>query len=127
RALAEALLARGYDLVSGGTDTHLILIDLTGAGIGGKPAARALDRAGIVANHNTVPFDPRKPFDPSGLRVGTPAITSRGLGPAEMITVADWIDRVIVAARAGDEETITAVRREVAELMAAHPAPGLPA
>ncbi|WP_152364855.1 serine hydroxymethyltransferase [Microlunatus speluncae] len=123
KALAEQLLARGYDLVSGGTDTHLILIDLTNTELGGKPAAKALDRAGIVANYNTVPFDPRKPFDPSGLRIGTPAITSRGLGVAEMATVAEWIDRVITAARAGDEETIIAVRREVAELMAHFPTP----
>ncbi len=123
KALAEQLLARGYDLVSGGTDTHLILIDLTNRELGGKPAAKALDRAGIVANYNTVPFDPRKPFDPSGLRIGTPAITTRGLGVAEMATVAEWIDRVIIAARAGDEETITAIRHEVAELMAHYPTP----
>ncbi|MFC7619152.1 serine hydroxymethyltransferase [Microlunatus sp. GCM10028923] len=121
QALAGRLLELGYDLVSGGTDTHLILIDLTAKGIGGKPAAKALDRAGIVANYNTVPFDTRKPFDPSGVRIGTPAITTRGLGTADMITIADWIDRVITG---GDEET---VRGEVAELMAAHPAPGLPA
>ncbi|GAB3760192.1 serine hydroxymethyltransferase [Microlunatus parietis] len=121
KALADRLLELGYDLVSGGTDTHLILIDLTTTGIGGKPAAKALDRAGIVANYNTVPFDTRKPFDPSGVRIGTPAVTTRGLGTADMITIADWIDRVI---RTGDEER---VRGEVAELMAAHPAPGLPA
>ena len=80
RALAEALTARGYDLVSGGTDNHLILVDLTRQGIGGKPAARALDRAGLELNYNTVPYDPRKPFDPSGIRLGTPAITTLGLG-----------------------------------------------
>src|SRR5437764_382960 len=79
KALADALLARGYDLVSGGTDNHLILTDLTSKGIGGKPAAQALDRAGIELNYNTVPFDKRKPFDPSGIRLGTPAITTRGL------------------------------------------------
>mgnify|MGYP000461586165 CR=1 FL=1 len=78
KALAEVLLARGYDLVSGGTDNHLILMDLTGKGIPGKRAARALDRAGLETNYNSIPFDPRKPFDPSGLRIGTPAITSRG-------------------------------------------------
>ena len=66
QALAAALTERGYDLVSGGTDNHLILIDLTRQGIGGKPAAKALDRAGIETNYNTVPFDPRRPFDPSG-------------------------------------------------------------
>lgn len=68
KALAEALLARGFDLVSGGTDNHLILMDLTSRGVAGKIAAKALDRAGIVVNYNTVPFDPRKPFDPSGIR-----------------------------------------------------------
>ena len=88
KALAGALLARGYDLVSGGTDNHLILIDLTSKGIGGKPAAKALDRAGIETNYNTVPFDQRKPFDPSGLRIGTPAITTRGLSEEHMAPLA---------------------------------------
>lgn len=78
KALAEALLARGYDLVSGGTDNHLVLIDLTSKDVPGKVAAKALDRAGIVVNYNTVPFDPRKPFDPSGIRIGTPSLTSAG-------------------------------------------------
>ncbi|MDT3396238.1 serine hydroxymethyltransferase [Streptomyces sp. B1866] len=126
RALAEALLARGFDLVSGGTDNHLILMDLTGKDVPGKVAAKALDRAGIVVNYNTVPFDPRKPFDPSGLRIGTPSLTSRGLGTAHMPVVAEWIDRGVTAARAGDEETLAKIRAEVADLMAAHPAPGLP-
>src|SRR3954471_2095208 len=93
RALVTALLERGFDLVSGGTDNHLILLDLTGKQIGGKPAARALDRAGIETNYNTVPYDTRKPFDPSGLRLGTPALTTRGLTEAQMPQVADWISR----------------------------------
>jgi len=80
KALAAALAERGFALVSGGTDNHLILMDLTPKGIPGKPAAKALDRAGIETNYNTVPFDPRKPFDPSGLRNGTPATSSIGLG-----------------------------------------------
>ncbi|MGK5630762.1 serine hydroxymethyltransferase, partial [Streptomyces sp. URMC 123] len=126
RALAEALLARGFDLVSGGTDNHLVLIDLTARGVPGKVAAKALDRAGIVVNHNTVPFDPRKPFDPSGIRIGTPSLTSRGLGTEHMPAVADWLDRGVAAARTGDEDALAAIRAEVAELMAAHPAPGLP-
>ena len=79
-ALADALVERGFDLVSGGTDNHLILVDLTNKGIGGKPAAKALDRAGIELNYNTVPYDPRKPFDPSGIRLGSPAVTTRGFG-----------------------------------------------
>ncbi|MEW1548109.1 serine hydroxymethyltransferase [Streptomyces tsukubensis] len=125
RALAEALLARGFDLVSGGTDNHLILMDLTGRAVPGKVAAKALDRAGIVVNYNTVPYDPRKPFDPSGIRIGTPSLTSRGLGTEHMATVAEWIDRGVTAAGSGDEAALTAVRAEVAELMSAHPAPGL--
>src|SRR6266700_3631112 len=94
KALADALLARGFDLVSGGTDNHLILVDLTNKGIGGKPAAKALDRAGIELNYNTVPFDPRKPFDPSGIRLGTPAVSSRGMGTAEMVRIAEWMDGI---------------------------------
>jgi glycine hydroxymethyltransferase len=125
-ALGEQLAARGFDLVSGGTDNHLLLIDLTSKDIPGKAAAKALDRAGIVVNYNTVPFDPRKPFDPSGIRLGTPSLTSRGLGAEHMPTVAEWIDRAVRAARSADEETLTKVRAEVADLMSAYPAPGLP-
>ncbi|MFF9338720.1 serine hydroxymethyltransferase [Streptomyces sp. NPDC014773] len=127
KALADALLARGFDLVSGGTDNHLILMDLTSRKVPGKTAAKALDRAGIVTNYNTVPFDPRKPFDPSGLRIGTPSLTSRGLTPAHMDRVADWIDRAVTAAATGDEDALARIRAEVAGLMAGHPAPGLPA
>src|SRR5690606_37316854 len=79
KALAAALTEHGFDLVSGGTDNHLILIDLTNKGVEGRPAAKALDRAGIELNFNTVPYDPRKPFNPSGIRLGTPALTTRGL------------------------------------------------
>jgi glycine hydroxymethyltransferase len=126
KALADALLERGFDLVSGGTDNHLVLIDLTGKDVPGKVAAKGLDRAGIVVNYNTVPFDPRKPFDPSGIRIGTPSLTSRGLSAAHMPQVAEWIDRAIAAARAEDDTTLQAIRGEVAELMATFPAPGLP-
>ncbi len=123
-ALADALLARGFDLVSGGTDNHLILVDLTNKGIGGKPAAQALDRAGIELNYNTVPFDPRKPFDPSGIRLGTAAITTRGLGVDQMPQVAEWMDRAVTAAGEGDDTTIGTVAAEIAELMAGYPMPG---
>ncbi|MFC5906947.1 serine hydroxymethyltransferase [Streptacidiphilus monticola] len=125
KALGQALAARGFELVSGGTDNHLLLIDLTGKEIAGKPAAKALDRAGIVVNYNTVPYDPRKPFDPSGIRIGTPALTSRGLTEGHMPIVADWIDQVVDAARKGDEEVVARVRAEVKDLMDAFPAPGL--
>jgi glycine hydroxymethyltransferase len=123
-ALADALLARGFDLVSGGTDNHLILIDLTSKGIGGKPAAQALDRAGVELNYNTVPFDPRKPFDPSGVRLGTAAITTRGLGTEQMPAIAEWIDRTITAANDADETAIGAIAAEVREFLAAYPMPG---
>ncbi|HEU5108880.1 MAG TPA: serine hydroxymethyltransferase, partial [Micromonosporaceae bacterium] len=97
RALAAALVERGFDLVSGGTDNHLILADLTGKGIGGKPAAQALDRAGIELNYNTVPYDTRKPFDPSGIRLGTAALTTRGLTEEHMPQVAAWMDETVSA------------------------------
>ncbi|AEN12368.1 MULTISPECIES: serine hydroxymethyltransferase [unclassified Streptomyces] len=126
RALGEELAARGFDLVSGGTDNHLLLIDLTGKDVPGKVAAKALDRAGIVVNHNSVPYDPRKPFDPSGIRIGTPALTSRGVPASQMGAVAQWIDRVVDAARTGDETRISEVRAEVKAMMDACPAPGLP-
>ena len=125
KALAEGLAARGFDLVSGGTDNHLVLIDLTSKDIAGKPAAQALDRAGLETNYNTVPYDTRKPFDPSGVRIGTPAVTSRGMGPAEMDAIAGWFDEVVEAARKGDEQTIERVRKEVVDLTAQFPAPGL--
>src|SRR5580700_5112698 len=118
KALADALQARGYALVSGGTDNHLILMDLTAQGIGGKPAAKALDQAGIEVNYNTVPFDPRKPFDPSGLRIGTPAITTRGLQPAHMEQIAGWMDEAIIAAAKEDEEVIERVASDVRGLLA---------
>ncbi len=125
KALAEELLARGFELVSGGTDNHLILMDLTNKNVAGKPVAKALDRAGIVTNYNTVPFDPRKPFDPSGLRIGTPAVTSRGMGPTEMRTVAGWIDEVTRSVSAGDEAVINHVAGQVRELAGSFPAPGI--
>jgi len=124
KALADGLLARGYTLVSGGTDNHLILMDLTAQGIAGKPAAKALDRAGIEVNYNTVPFDPRKPFDPSGLRIGTAAITTRGLTEQHMEQVAGWMDEAIIAAAKEDEEVIERVAADVRGLLAGFPMPG---
>ena len=124
KALAAALLDRGYSLVSGGTDNHLILMDLTPQGIAGKPAAKALDRAGIEVNYNTVPFDPRKPFDPSGIRIGTPSVTTRGLTQEHMPRIADWMDEAITAALKDDEPSIERVAGEVRELLAGFPMPG---
>jgi glycine hydroxymethyltransferase len=123
KALATELLRHGLRLVSGGTDNHLILIDVTPRGINGKPAARALSRAGIECNYNTVPFDPRKPMDPSGLRIGTPSVTSRGMKEKEMVAIAAWIDRVIDAA--DDERALATIRAEIAEFCKAFPAPGI--
>ncbi|WP_436493337.1 serine hydroxymethyltransferase [Actinokineospora sp. HUAS TT18] len=121
KALAEALIERGFELVSGGTDNHLILVDLTNKGVAGKPAAQALDKAGIELNYNTVPFDPRKPFDPSGIRLGTAAITTRGLGVEQMPLLAAWMDRSV---NASDDAELAAVAAEVRELLAAYPMPG---
>ena len=123
KALADELNAHGFRLVSGGTDNHLILMDVTPRGINGKPAARALNKAGIECNYNTVPFDPRRPMDPSGLRLGTPSVTSRGMREQEMRAVANWIDRAI--AGADDDEKLARIRAEIAEFCKAFPAPGI--
>ena len=123
-ALAAALHARGYDLVSGGTDNHLLLVDLTSKGIGGKPAAKALDRAGIELNFNTVPYDQRRPFDPSGIRLGTPAITTRGLDETHMPRLAAWIDEAVNAAAKDDEAVLDRIAAEIRDLLVAYPIPG---
>jgi glycine hydroxymethyltransferase len=123
KVLAEELISRGFRLVTGGTDNHLILVDLTNKNVTGKVAAKALDRAGIVANYNAIPNDPRKPFDPSGLRMGTPAVTSRGMKTAEMKRMAAFIDQVVAAP--GDEALIARVAGEVKEMCRGFPAPGL--
>jgi len=124
RALSTALIDRGFDLVTGGTDNHLILIDLANKDIGGKPAARALDRAGIELNYNTVPYDTRKPFDPSGIRLGTAALTTRGLRETHMTDVARWMDEAIGAAGRGDDATLDRVARDVRDVLEAYPMPG---
>jgi glycine hydroxymethyltransferase len=94
RALAAALVERGFALSSGGSDNHLILIDVTSKGLTGRQMAKALDASGIVCNFNRIPFDPRPAMNPSGIRIGTPAITSRGFGASEMVQLAEWMDRV---------------------------------
>lgn len=123
KALAAGLLERGFNLVSGGTDNHLILIDLTNKAVIGKKAAQALDRAGIVCNYNTVPFDPRKPFSPSGIRLGTPSVTSRGMKEAEMRQIAVWIDEVV--AHINDEAALARIGEDVKDLCTRFPAPGI--
>jgi glycine hydroxymethyltransferase len=124
KTLADGLLERGFDLVSGGTDNHLLLVDLTSKGVTGKVAAQALDRARITVNYNTVPFDPRKPFDPSGIRLGTPAVTTRGMREPEMALIARWIDEGVDAAGRGDEATIERIAGDVRALAASFPIPG---
>jgi glycine hydroxymethyltransferase len=123
KALAEELLARGFQLVSGGTDNHLILIDLTNKKVIGRKGAQALDKAGIVTNYNTVPYDPRRPFSPSGLRIGTPAVTSRGMGESEMRQIGQWMDEAVQ--KAGDDAALEKIAAEVREMCRKFPAPGL--
>ena len=131
RTLAKALLDRGLEVVSGGTDNHLILVDASASGLTGRQLSKALDASGIVCNYNTVPFDPRPPANPSGIRIGTPAITSRGFGVEEMEHLADWMARV-VAVR-GDESLVLEERKsayrkvaeQVRDLCNQFPAPGL--
>jgi len=123
KAMAEGLLSRGVSLVTGGTDTHLVLCDLTSKNVPGKVAAVALEQAGLVCNYNSVPFDKRKPFDPSGIRIGSPSVTSRGMGVGEMQKIAGWIADVVEAP--SDEKVLARVRGEVLEVCKSFPAPGL--
>lgn len=123
RALADALMSRGFRLITGGTDNHLLLVDLTSKGLSGKKAARILDNAGIVLNCNAIPNDPRKPYDPSGIRMGAAAVTSRGFKEAEMAEIGRLIDAVIADP---DNESVQArVAAEARELCSGFPAPGL--
>jgi glycine hydroxymethyltransferase len=121
RTLAACLASGGVNLVSGGTDNHLMLVDVTPLGIGGKLAEEVLDRCGITCNKNMIPFDSRKPMDPSGIRLGTPALTTRGMGAAEMKQVAAWILRVLKAP--SDEQVIATTKGDVAELADQFPVP----
>lgn len=123
KALAAELSAKGFKLVSGGTDNHLILIDLTNKGITGKEMAIALEAAGIVLNYNTVPGETRPAFDPSGIRLGTPSVTSRGFGVGEMKRIAEWMDAV--ASDAKNTEKLASIARDVATLCSGFPVPGI--
>jgi len=119
RALAARFLERGFDVVSGGTDTHLFLLDLTAKDLSGKKAEAALEQAGITVNKNTVPFDSRSPFVTSGVRVGTPALTTRGMKESEMTRIADVMATVLNAP--ADEAVIRSARAQTRELCAAFP------
>jgi glycine hydroxymethyltransferase len=121
KTLAEVLLAGGLKLVSGGTDNHLLLVDVTPLGIGGKLAEQALDHCGITVNKNMIPFDERKPIDPSGVRVGTPALTTRGMGTAEMRTIGKWM---LDALRTPDDPAVLGrIRGEIRTLSQQFPVP----
>ncbi len=111
----------GFRIVSGGTDNHLMLVDVTAKGVTGKLAEHALDAAGITVNKNMIPFDPRKPLDPSGIRIGTPALTTRGMKEPEMRQIAKWIHDVL--ARHEDPTILDRVRGSVRELCQQFPAP----
>lgn len=119
KVLAEELMTRGYRLVSGGTDNHLMLVDLTSKGITGKDAEEALDKVGITVNKNAIPFDKRKPTVTSGIRIGTPTVTTRGMKEPEMRIIASLIDRTLSSIN--DPESLERIAREVQELTARFP------
>jgi glycine hydroxymethyltransferase len=121
RALADTLAAGGLNLVSGGTDNHLMLVDVTPLGIGGKQAETVLDACGITVNKNMIPYDTRKPMDPSGIRVGTPALTTRGMGVDEMKTIGRWM---LEALRSPDDAAVHQdIRDQIRDLCLDFPAP----
>lgn len=121
RTLADELQRRGCRLVSGGTDNHLLLVDIGARGLSGKVAEEALEDAGITVNKNLIPFDPRPPLDPSGLRIGTPAVTTRGMKEAEMIQIARWIDEIL--SDPGNAERRQRIRSAVRDMCQQFPAP----
>jgi len=121
QALAEVLLARGLRLISGGTDNHLVLVDVTSFGIGGKVAEKALERCGITVNMNMIPFDTRKPMDPSGIRIGSPALTTRGMGLDEFRQIGNWIATALKSHES--EDALSRIRGEVREMAGQFPVP----
>jgi glycine hydroxymethyltransferase len=121
KALAEVLMAGGLNLVSGGTDNHLMLVDVTALSIGGKTATQALESCGITVNMNMIPFDTRKPLDPSGIRIGTPALTTRGMGTSEMQSIGRWM---LDALKNPTDTTVQhRIRGEVSSLCQQFPVP----
>jgi glycine hydroxymethyltransferase len=119
QALAGAMVEKGFKIISGGTDNHLMLIDLRNKNVSGKLAENALVKADITANKNMVPYDDKSPFVTSGIRLGTPAVTSRGMKEGDMLQIATWIDRLISDAE--NETLIAAIKGEVNEYMKAFP------
>jgi glycine hydroxymethyltransferase len=122
QALAAELLSLGYTLVTGGTDNHLLIVDLTNKGITGKLAQDVLDAAGVTVNRNTIPYDPRPPYNPSGIRLGTPALTTRGMKEGEMRQIARWIDQLLQSK--GEESVRASVQQAVHEMTSQFPVPG---
>jgi glycine hydroxymethyltransferase len=118
KVLAAALVDRGFAIVSGGTDTHLMLVDLRAKELTGKEAEKVLGQAGITVNKNTIPNDPQSPFVTSGIRVGTPALTTRGMGEAEMVRIAELIDTALTKR---DDATLARVKRDVEEVASHFP------
>ena len=130
KAFGEALVERGFALITGGTDNHLLLADMTPKKLGGRTFAQALEQAGIVCNYNSIPFDPRKPRNPSGIRLGTPAVTTRGMGVEQMKQIAAWLDEVSqsfddAGKKVKDPAVLDRIRGEVKEMCSAFPAPGI--
>ncbi|MEE9285257.1 MAG: serine hydroxymethyltransferase [Dehalococcoidia bacterium] len=123
RALAQELQERGLRVVSGGTDTHLVLVDLTPKGVTGQQAEETLESVHITVNKNAIPFDPRPPRVTSGLRLGTPAVTSRGFGRGEMVRIAEWIAASLE--HMDDKPALARIRDEVQELASSFPVPGM--
>ncbi len=123
KTLGEHLVSAGFSLTTGGTDNHLLVVDVTKRGVGGGQMAKALAKAGIVCNMNAIPFDTRPPADPSGIRIGTPAVTSRGFGAAEMARIAGWIDDV--AKHVEDDTRLAHIAEDVTTMCRQFPAPGI--
>lgn len=121
KVLADSLMAHGLRLISGGTDNHLVLVDVTSFGIGGKIAEKALDECGITVNMNMIPFDTRKPMDPSGIRIGAPALTTRGMGTDEFKTIATWIATALKSH--DDAAKLAQIREDVRQMATQFPVP----
>lgn len=121
KALADSLASDGMRLISGGTDNHLLLVDVTSVGLGGKQAEQTLDSCGITVNMNMIPFDARKPMDPSGIRIGTPALTTRGMGTDEMKRIGQWISQALRGT--DNQQTLSSIRNEIRELCTSFPVP----
>jgi glycine hydroxymethyltransferase len=123
KTLAEALQSHGFRLVSGGTDNHLMLVDVGKKGLSGRDTERLCDKVAITVNRNTIPYDERPPLQGSGVRIGTPALTTRGMGPEEMRTVARFIATAVESR--DDEAALARLRTEVEEFAGAYPVPGI--